>query len=260
MQKYLKSEEKGKPKVAIVRSVSEFVEFATWLGTDDNMIFRGQRKEKDWPLVPSVGRDADRSQFPWRERETFEEFKRESIPYIDLIPDNDWQWLAIAQYNRLPTRLLDWTKNPLAALWFAVRNPATNNQPGVVWAFHYEEAESVFNTADMDSPFSIKRTYVYFPEHVFPFIQAQSGVFTVHHGEGDNPIQFPPLEESTTDSDLLLTKIEIPADFFTTIRYHLFRVGVSPASLFPGLAGIVDKIRYDNMLCRDEKGLTNPST
>jgi len=260
VQKYLKSEAKGKPRVFAVRSVSQFVEIATWLYSDDNVIFRGQRKEKNWPLVPSVGRDADRSGFLCREREILEEFKCESIPYIDLVPSNDWQWLALAQHNRLPTRLLDWTKNPLAALWFAVRSPAADNQPGIVWAFHYAEEQSVFNTADMDSPFSIKRTYVYFPEHVFPFIQAQSGVFTVHHREGGNPGQFPPLEESTTDSDLLLTKIEIPADFFTAIRYDLFRVGISPASLFPGLAGIVDKIRYDNMLCKDEESLTKGCT
>jgi hypothetical protein len=252
VQKYLKSSEKGKPRVFAVSSVSEFVEIATWLYSDDNVIFRGQTKEEDWPLVPSVGRDVDYSRFLRREREILEEFKRESVPYIDIVPPNDWQWLAIAQHNRLPTRLLDWTKNPLAALWFAVRESAIDNQSGVVWAFHYQETEAVFNTANRDSPFSIERAHVYFPEHVFPFIYAQSGVFTVHHREGVNPGRFPPLEQ-IRDSDLRLTKIEVPPKFFTTVRYHLFRIGVSPASLFPGLSGLVDRIRYDNMLSEDER-------
>jgi hypothetical protein len=193
VQKYLKPKEAGKPRVFEVSSVNGLVEVATWLYSDDNVIFRGQTKEKDWPLIPSAGRDMDRSRVPWREREILEEFKRESIPYVDLVPDNDWQWLAIAQHNRLPTRLLDWTKNPLAALWFAVKDPAIENQPGIVWAFHYEEAEAVFNTANRNTPFSIDRTYVYFPEHVSPFIQAQSGVFTVHQREGRNLGRFPPL-------------------------------------------------------------------
>jgi FRG domain len=250
MQKYFKSHDKGKPRVFEVSSVSEFIEVATWLYSDDRMIFRGQTKEEGWPLSPSVGRNPDSSRIPWREIEILEEFKRESIPYIDLSPQNNWQWLALAQHNRLPTRLLDWTKNPLAALWFAVKEPAIDHQPGVVWAFHYADEEAVFNTDKQESPFSIDRTYVYFPEHVYPFIQAQSGVFTVHHREGDNPGRFSPLEESTSDSDLLLTKIEIP--ILTTVRYHLFKVGISPASLFPGLPGIVDKILYDNMPVTDE--------
>lgn len=257
MQKYLKSEEKDKPRVFAVSSVSEFVEVAIWLYSNENVIFRGQTKEEDWPLVPSAGRDVNRSRVPWREREILEEFKRESIPYIDLVLENDWQWLAMAQHNRLPTRLLDWTRNPLAALWFAVKDPAIDNQPAVVWAFYYEETEAVFNTTNSDSPFnhvapfSIERPYVYFPEHVFPFIQAQSGVFTVHHREGTNPGRFPPMEE-IEHSDLLLTKIEVSPEFFTMVRYQLFRVGISPASLFPGLSGLVDKIRYDNMMCKDE--------
>lgn len=252
MQKYLKSHDKGKPRVFGVSSVSEFIEVATWLYSDDRVIFRGQTKEEGWPLSPSVGRNPDRSRVPWREREILEEFKRESIPYIDLSPQNDWQWLALAQHNKLPTRLLDWTKNPLAALWFAVKDPAKKQQPGVVWAFHYEEGEAVSNTVKRESPFSIDRTYVYFPEHVNPSIQAQSSVFTVHHREGNNPGRFPPLEDSTSYPDLVLTKIEVPWQFFPTVRYHLFKLGISPASLFPGLPGIVDKIRYDNMLCKDE--------
>ena len=252
MKKYLKSKEAGKPRAFEVSSVIEFVEVATWLYSDDNVIFRGQTKEKDWPLIPSVGREVDRSRIPWREQEILEEFRREAIPYIDLIPDNDWQWLALAQHNRLPTRLLDWTKNPLAALWFAVKDSAIDNQAGVVWAFHYEESETIFNTANRDIPFTIDRTYVYFPEHVFPFIQAQSGVFTVHYREGNDPGRFPPLEQ-IKDLDLQLTKIEIPSQYFTTVRYDLFRVGISPASLFPGLSGLVDKIIYDNKMCKDEE-------
>jgi hypothetical protein len=38
----------------------------------------------------------------------------------------------------------------------------------------------------------------------------------------------------------------------------LFRVGVSPASLFPGLQGLVARIRYDNMLSEDEERVYSP--
>jgi len=260
MDRYLKSREPDTPRVFEVTSVSEFVEVATWLYSDDRVIFRGQTKGKGWPLVPSVGRDTNRSLLLQREREILEQFQRESVPYVDVVPATPWQWLALAQHNRLPTRLLDWTMNPLAGLWFAVKDPAIGDESGVVWAFHYEEEEAVFNSSGRDSPFTIGRTYVYFPEHIYPSIQAQAGVFTVHHKFGTDPGSFPSLEECANHSDLVLTKIEIPATCFTTVRYHLFRVGISPSSLFPGLSGIVDKIRYDNMLCSDEKGLPDPST
>lgn len=249
VKKYLKSKNPGKPRVFHIKSVSEFIELALWLYSSQNVIFRGQAKE--WGLIPSVARDTDHSQFSNKEMLILEEFKRESIPYIDFHPSNNWQWLALAQHNRLPTRLLDWTKNPLAALWFAVKDPAVNNEPGVVWAFWYEGFDIIFNTINLVSPFSIDKTHLYFPEHIFPYIQAQSGVFTVHHRE-TNTDRFPPLEE-LHDADSRLTKIEIVPSSFPTIRYQLFRLGVSPASLFPGLYGLIEKIRYDNMLCKDER-------
>lgn len=255
MQKYLKSKETGRPKIFAVSSVSEFVDVATWL--DDDVIFRGQTRE-DWPLIPAVGRHVEGSQVPWREREILEEFKRESVPYLDFLPANDWQWLAVAQHNRLPTRLLDWTKNSLAALWFAVSAPAIDDKPGVVWAFLYEGADVVVDTRGLHHPFSVDRPHVYLPEHIFPFIQAQSGVFTVHNRKGTNPGTFPPLEEMK-DADLRLIKIQISPKSFSSIRYHLFRVGVSPASLFPGLSGLVDRIRYDNMVGEDEKSDLPPN-
>lgn len=253
MKKYLKENIAGEPRVFSAKSVGEFIEIATWLYSDDNVIFRGQTKEKDWHLVPSVGRNNNRTRIPYREREILDEFKREAIPYLNFVPDNDndWQWLALAQHNRLPTRLIDWTRNPLVALWFAVKDPAIENLPCVVWALHYEESDIVFRTKNYPSPFSIEKTYIYFPEHVFPYIQAQSSVFTVHHSEENKPVKFLPLEESE-NSDLLLSKIEILPDDFASIRYHLFRIGTHPAALFPGLSGVVDKIRYDNIMNDDE--------
>jgi FRG domain-containing protein len=228
---------------------SEFIIVATWLYTSDKVIFRGQTS--DWPLTPSIARDLARSRCLGREVEILGEFKRESVPYLTQLPANDWQWLALAQHNRLPTRLLDWTSNPLVALWFAVKDPPIGEQPGIVWAYSYREEEAVYNTAGVNSPFSIDRTSVYFPEHLSPFIKAQAGAFTIHRKINDSN-QIPPLETAIKHSDLVLTKIEIPPPSFAPIRHHLFRVGISPSSLFPGLAGLADKIRYDNIFLADE--------
>ncbi len=246
MDKYIKTKDKGRPIVYSVKSVSEYVELTTWFTMDGRIIFRGQTEDN--PLVPSVGRNLRKSRFLQEEKEIFEEFKRESIPYVNSNLRNDWQWLSIAQHNGLPTRLLDWTKNPLVALWFAVKDPAIDNKPCIVWAYFYNKNAIVDYHTD---PFCIDKTYVYFPEFVSPFIQAQLGAFTIHHKQ-DN--KFVPLEE-INNSDLLLKKIEISSEFITSARYHLFRLGISPASLYPGLLGIAEKISYDNMLGEDEPSI-----
>lgn len=247
MKKHSDSKENDKPKDTI-NSVGEFVDYVTSPSSDGKIIFRGQINDK--PLIPVVGRDKERARFFNNEEKIIETFKKEAIPYINYHVNNDWQWLAIAQHNGVPTRLLDWSLNPLVALWFAVEYSDENPGNRIVWAFYYDDSDVRVDTKRFDSPFSIEKTFMYFPEHVFPYFQAQSGVFTVHHRLNDTK-DFVPLN-NIKDSDLRLKKIEIPSNIVTTIRYQLYRIGINSASLFPGLRGIKDKIIYDYKLCDDE--------
>ena len=238
------SSDDNKPRTFRVTSVGDFLELSAWLYANESVAFRGQRRQD--PLLPSIARDPE---YVANEESVFREFQRESLPYLSHVPQSDWQWLALAQHNGLPTRLLDWTKNSLVALWFAVERPPHENEPGVVWAYGYDSERLISTSQCGASPFEISETRFYFPDHVSPFIQAQSGIFTVHHR--DNGV-FVPMEK-LSDSDLLLTKIEIPAESFCLIRYHLFRGGIHPASIFPGLSGLVKRIRYQHEFLEDEK-------
>lgn len=250
MEKYLIENEEGKPRVYSVDTITKYIKLSTWFSLDGKVIFRGQTK--DWELIPSVGRKKFGSDILKNEEEILRQFKREAIPYLNIKPENNWQLLALAQHNGLPTRLLDWTKNPLVALWFAVKDVSTRYLPRIIWVYIYDE-EELCNCA---SPFGIDKPCIYFPEHVFPYIQAQSGVFVAHHKTKEKPICFPSFE--TENGYLKLSKIIIPPQSVADLRGKLARLGINSATMFPGLGGIANRIVYENELRDDEDRLFRP--
>src|SRR5690606_37159928 len=93
---------------------------------DSFQMFRGQARA-DWSLVPAIGRmhnvAAEYGGWHVLEQLFIERFQKYSRPFMTKEPDNKLEWLVVAQHYGLPTRLLDWTTNPLKALFFTVENP-----------------------------------------------------------------------------------------------------------------------------------------
>jgi len=184
------------------------------------------------------------------EAELLDEFRWRALPHTQVtLGTNLWEWLALAQHCGLPTRFLDWTTNPLAALWFAVRKPPDSSRPGLVWMFLPKEEHRVAPGAP-ESPFEIKLTKVFRPTHVTPRIIVQSGWFTVHRWiPKDN--RFIALESNTRYQDHLL-RIEVPPTSFAFIREQLSQMDIHSASMFPDLDGLAAHVEWLNILDKDE--------
>lgn len=161
------------------------------LGYEIN-IFRGQSTNK--ALLPNICRGTPLSDSADVERKMLEDFKRRSALLITKNLSTDWEWLVYAQHFGLKTRLLDWTSNPLIALWFACQNADTINENSYVYVFSCDENMRVDINKKM-SPFEIRSTKVLKPMLNNERIVAQYGWFTAHAYSGRSK-RFVPLESN----------------------------------------------------------------
>lgn len=216
------------PKEIITKTIVSLESFLSVIDTFEEIDFFRGHSSVGFKLIPYVGRfykvGHEKALLDF-ERSLFEDFKRKYSMFTDVRPKNDKEFLFLAQHYGLPTRLLDWTFNPLIALYFACEsNPGID---GVVFrAFPF--SRKVYDDDRVDALTFPHRTLLV-PNLTDVRYKSQNGLF-VYYPQ-------PWLE----DNSYLVAKYIIPASAKDHIRTKLAKIGFVRSFIMPSL----DSLSHD---------------
>jgi hypothetical protein len=250
--------------------------------------FRGQGTDR--VLAASIERVAIRPGIA--EDYGVREFRRRAHHYIRDVPrdDDDLEWLALMQHHGAPTRLLDWTRSPHVAAFFAAQSSNAANpfittkpkpekplEPFVIWAVDVDSvnAEAVAmlglpqSNNDLSSRENFRKLYweqpsddLYLVGAVQPYrmnerLTVQKGLFLCA-----NRALFPfcnclvalllHASKGNKPSAQWLHKIVVAPEARLDVLRALDKININSATLFPGLDGFCQAL-YVNVQIQEQE-------
>ncbi len=252
-------------------------------------IFRGQA-DSNWEIECSLERSDFKELDFDIENRLIDDFKRVAHHYLDGkdIPTSRLGWLGLIQHFGTPTRLIDFTKSPYIASYFAFENLNSNSNRVAIWCAN---KITLYQTANYLLHSKIERQDMFgkrysFLDSTFDEVSSMRGQDCImpfeisQHNEryfNQQSVFIVPLnlEKSTieqlqylnTQKEKVFTKITLPRNIYKTVLRDLCKMNVTPASLFPGLEGYAKSINMqytiphslqelgDNHVVLKEKGI-----
>jgi hypothetical protein len=202
----------------------------------DPVVFRGQPVKGD--LLPSVARKNRNVDTTDDERRVLEQLKLQGASMIPAGGTTDLDLLVLAQHHGLRTRLLDWTSNPLAAIWFA----CADMKDGDVYVYALDASSLLTKNVYERDPFTLPETSLFQPRLNNVRIIAQHGWFTLHRFAKKSS-QFVPLERNPNKAKYL-HEYHIPAAKRFEILRSLGRHGVTAKTMYPDLNGLCQHLNW----------------
>lgn len=230
------------------------------------MWFRGQ-PVVTFNLIPAIARPPFNTNL---EVVLLSKFKSLVTPYVGVLPSfplpdgfpSYWHWLFMMQHYGVKTRLLDWSRDALTALYFAVhQSESEKGNDAAVWCLNPVKLNEAFSFHSFLKPGYIPNVDEHVVDLYFgpnaqilhtkkpaavigplnsPRIVAQRGVFTVFpHEQELIPLNLFP------DSSAFLFKIPVAKESLSHIIQQLQHYGITRIALFPEIQSISDEIALE---------------
>ena len=227
-----------------VSTVQEYLETVWTTGAPGGSgirIFRGQAEDK--PLLPRLFRKGcDPAKLGELEHWLLYQFQHRCLHLLPTNPEDNYNCLSLAQHYGLPTRLLDWSTNPLMALFFAVDTHKPHSP--VVWIFDPTMAQMLDGARLHTEPAlqDHEKTLLIEPTPHSHRVVAQAGFHTVHSMGRHDGSGIRPMNDTEADR---LTCIMVDPDQWKFLRDELRSMGIHAATVYGDLNSVCREIESE---------------
>ncbi|MCH8933204.1 MAG: FRG domain-containing protein, partial [Nitrospinae bacterium] len=247
-----------------IRDLSEYISVVTnlVLPENPNSWYRGISSHT-FSLIPKLYRGKFNKLPKFAEEDLIGDFTRKAkaIHKGPVYNYSHWEWYCLMQHYGVPTRLLDWSENPLVALYFAIDNDKSSSAP-CVWVLdpfglnnlsadqrvvffsdpsgQTEEDREIIDRYKFDVEALPRFPLAILPPYIDNRLQIQMGCFTIH-GRVKNGLY----NMSKEADEYIMIKLKIRRKGVPEIRKQLLACGISKSYLFPGLESLAEELTPD---------------
>lgn len=234
-----------RPTEATIASVGDLVRIVEREHTG-SFQYRGQKCSYQ-KLLPTLTRPgspvavglAENESLRDKEQHILREFRTRLVAYGREAPPDEIRLAILAQHHSVPTRLLDWTMNPLAALYFAVEDSdiwqdkqcecKKEDCTPVIWAVKGDRHRmSDFPSQSFDG--LENQPYFIIPDHDESRAAVQASIISLWGDPKQAFEELPCLKEPWI--------IRIRRDKSRHVLWVLHSLGITAETLFPDLDGL----------------------